>query len=564
MRDYFMNTRRWHLAAVAMVLGITAFIRWYRIDNCVMCSQDEWMTVEASFLFLQKIRDHGIIQAFGFEILAAFPLADIGRIGPPFDYTRTILILPTLPYYAIVGLFDFPVTEGWYRFPGTLWAFPAVLATYYFVYQLTLRRTAALFAMAMQATLLGHVVLTRFLVADVAFPTFYALAGGLWLQYLRNDNPRTRHLAYFVSFLYIATTPEGFIGLASYVSLVGLLLWQAGELKRLPRIFMAWPAVWIVGFYVFHLLVELKFYLHNPDQYPYHVAYLGRFFARGTGSLSFFPERVAEWYIYPNISLPLIAAAFLSLLLVRQREWWPVLIFGWVWSLFWVVMTLFVSNSSSNFIRMMHPMLILAALGFVALWDNRPRRAELAGLGFVAANAVLVYAYPLLCALPEDQNVAQAVGYLVHEHSDEWGEIGFYFPTSGLNAYLPDGTYTGISFFFGEDYQDCRLDLRPETVEDLDVIISMPDGYDTRQQISKNLDFAVFHDCEQRKIATINAYAAEHGFEIVGNITSEDGQTHAHIWARSPLDIGEVSIEEANRLHEERYSRLSWLDFRIG
>jgi hypothetical protein len=37
---------------------------------------------------------------------------------------------------------------------------------------------------------------------------------------------------------------------------------------------------------------------------------------------------------------------------------------------------------------------------------------------------------------------------------------------------------------------------------------------------------------------------------------------HANIWSAIPLDVGEISVEEANRLHYENYSRRSWYNSR--
>lgn len=594
MPDFLLNSKRIHYTAFILILLIGAFVRWYRLDNCVMCSQDEWMSLVATFNFLEKVSDHGVIQAVGFEALAGVPFIEDGRMGPPFDYTRSQILIWTMPYYGFVALFDFPVTEGWYRFPGTLWAFPALVATYFFIYQLTRRHIAALTAMAMQATLLGHVVLTRIFVADMAFPFFYALAAGLWLKFLQDRHNRTRHWAYFATMLYVSSTPEGVIGLASIVMLVGLWVWQQkmesrresgaskfdptpspspkrrGEsgdaraltlLSELGKIFIAWPALWLVGFYGFQALVELKFYLHDRANFLNDANYLGRMFGRGTGEISFLPERLTDWYFYPNISLALILAALLSLLMLKNKTWRTALIFGWFWVIFWLVLTITVSNSSSNFIRIMHPMLILGAAGITTIYDFRPQAGTVFGAGLVVLNVIGIYTYPLLCPLPENQNVAQAVGYLIQEHNEEWGgaeKIGFFFPTQSLQAYLPLNSYTQIGFEQPSKFGECVTDLRLETVENLDVIFVMPTGYDTRQQISKNLDFAISHACEQRKNAVLNDYAESQGFTLVGTIESEDGKIHGNIWSRLPLDLGTVSIEESNRLQEEKYSRRGW------
>lgn len=562
------------------------------------------MSLNSTFNFLQKVSNHGLISATGFEVLSGVPFTDAGRHGPPFDYTRSLMLVWTMPYYAIVALFDFPVSEGWYRFPGTLWAFPALAATYFFIYQLTRRHVAALAAMAMQATLLGHVVLTRIFVADMAFPFFYALSAGFWLKYLHDRKNSTRHWAYFTAMLYLSSTPEGIIGLASILMLVILWLWfnpvetpymvsatpaishvgagvkvRASEslssyqspprhhpplLSELKRIFLSPSLLWIIGFYAFQALIELKLYLHDRENFLNHGNYLGRMLGRGTGEITFLPERLTDWYFYPNISAALIFAALLSLLVVKKQEWRVALIFGWCWTIFWLVLTVIVFNSSSNFVRIMHPMLVVGAAGITAVYDSRPRTGTALATGLVALNIIGIYTYPLLCPLPENQNVAQAVGYLVQEHITEWGgaqKIGFFFPTQSLRAYFPANSYTEIGFRQPPKFGICITELLPETVENLEVIFVMPTGYDTRQQLSKNLDFAISHECEQQKNAVVNHYAAENGFTLVGTIESEDGKIHANVWSKLPLEVGVVSIEEANRLHTQKYSRVSWFSW---
>ncbi|MCL4876990.1 MAG: phospholipid carrier-dependent glycosyltransferase [Anaerolineae bacterium] len=571
MNDFLLGSKRIHTVVLVVILILAAFLRWYRLDNCVMCSQDEWMSLTATFYFLQKVANHGIFSATAFEFSAGFPLADVGRLGPPFDYTRSLMLIWTMPYYAVVALFDFPVSEGWYRFPGTLWAFPALVATYFFIYQLTRRHIAALAAVAMQATLLGHIVLTRIFVADMAFPFFYALTAGFWLKYVRDRQPRTRHWAYFTAMLYISSTPEGVIGLVSIVMLVILVQWQSspasfptGWLQELRSMFVAWPALWVFGFYAYQGLVEAKLYLFDRDNFLNHANYLGRMFGRGTGQIAFLPERLWDWYFYPNISAALILAALLSLLRVKNKTWRAALLFGWFWVIFWLVLTVTISNSSSNFIRIMHPMLILGAIGITAVYDWHSSVGTAFAGGLVVLNVIGVYTYPLLCPLPENQNVAQAVGYLVQEYGDEWGgasTIGFFFPTQSLQAYLPLGTYTEIGFQQPPRFGECMTELLPETVENLEVIFALPTGYDTRQQISRNLDFAISHDCEQKKNAVLNHYAEANGFHLVGTIQSEDGKIHANIWSKLPLDLGVVSIERANNLHYEKYSRRSWFSW---
>lgn len=118
MNDFLLGSKRIHTVVLVVILILAAFLRWYRLDNCVMCSQDEWMSLTATFYFLQKVANHGIFSATAFEFSAGFPLADVGRLGPPFDYTRSLMLVWTMPYYAVVALFDFPVSEGWYRFRG--------------------------------------------------------------------------------------------------------------------------------------------------------------------------------------------------------------------------------------------------------------------------------------------------------------------------------------------------------------------------------------------------------------------------------------------------------------
>jgi 3',5'-cyclic AMP phosphodiesterase CpdA len=42
---------------------------------------------------------------------AGFPFLNIGRMGAPFIYTRSLVLIWTMPYYALVVLFHFPVSE---------------------------------------------------------------------------------------------------------------------------------------------------------------------------------------------------------------------------------------------------------------------------------------------------------------------------------------------------------------------------------------------------------------------------------------------------------------------
>jgi hypothetical protein len=208
-------------------------------------------------------------------------------------------------------------------------------------------------------------------------------------------------------------------------------------------------------------------------------------------------------------------------------------------------------------------MLVLGAAAMVYLYDRWPLQTALLGGLMVAANIWGVYSYPLFCSTPPDQNVAQAVAYVLYENGDEWGEnIGFYFPTQSLHAYMPEDSYTPIGFEAGESFGDCVLTPSQETLDGLDVIITLPEDYDLHQQLTKYLEYAISHDCERQKSDVLNAYAQENGYELAGTITSADGVVHANIWSASPLDVGEISVEEANRLHEENYSRRSWYNSR--
>lgn len=573
MSDYLLGSKRLHLAAFILIMLVAAFLRWYRLDNCALCSGDEWLAVGPTFDFLRKLFRNPIT-AIGFELSAAVPFVDFGRMGSPFLYTRSMVLLWTLPYYALVSLFDFPVSESWYRFPGTIWSLLALLATYYFVYQLTRRRVAALFALALQATLIGHLVQSRFLVADGVFLFWLPLTFGLWLQYLHDEKPRTRHLAYLAAMFYASSTPEAIIGLAATFSLVGLQLWTSGRvapfkqplamLKTLKTVFVARSMLWLAGFYAFQVLVELKLYLHDRENFLNHNNYLGRFFGRGTGESGFYLDRVLDWYLYPHISLPLIIAALCSLLLIRRREHWAALAFGWLWSGFWLTLTLIVSNSSSNFTRIMPYVLALAALGLLALYNLRPRMGAAFGAILSAANIALVFVYPLLCPLPENQNIAQAIGYLVQQHDDEWGgreTIVVYFPSGALYAYIPEDDYIREPSFLGANvFGDCGAEVDPASMEGVNVLFVLPPDYPIWDQINYYLRYAIFEDCEQARFANLADYAAANGFNLVGRISSADGREHGHIWAHSDLglDLGIISIEEANQLHYKLYSRRSW------
>ncbi|HLA43241.1 MAG TPA: phospholipid carrier-dependent glycosyltransferase, partial [Aggregatilineales bacterium] len=489
--DYLIGSKYFHRAAVVIIMGLGAFLRWYRLDNCTLASGDEWLAIGPTFQFLDKFFRNPIT-AIGFELSAAFPFVDIGRMGPPFDYTRSLVLIPTMPYYAIVGLFDFPIDESWFRFPGTVWGLLGLPATYFFVYQLTQRRVPALFAMALQATALAHIVLTRFLNADAVFMFWFPIAAGFWIKFLRDNNPHTRNLAYLTSMFYTASTPEAIIGLASIFTLVVFWLWQEDRIdpmkpldaaNTLRKIFVAWSLLWLVGFYVFEILIELKYYFFDRENVLNHASYLGRFFGRSTGHLGFFPDRVANWYIYPHISLALILASILSLLLIKNKKWRAVLLFGWMWSLFWVALTLVVSNSSSNFTRILHPVLILAMVGVTAVYDRYPRFGTAFAAVLLGANVITIFTYSLFCPMPENQNVAQAVGYLVQENSEKWGgaeKIGFYFPTGSLYAYLPEGSYITPGFTGTYTFEYCdEQEADPATFENLDVIFALPPDYDT-------------------------------------------------------------------------------------
>jgi hypothetical protein len=570
--DYFLSSKRIHQLTIGVIMVIAAFLRWYRLDNCTLASGDEWLAIGPTFQFLEKFFRNPIT-AVGYELAAGFPFADIGRMGPPFDYTRSLVLVWTMPYYAIVGLFDFPVSEGWYRFPGTIWSLLALGATYYFVYQLTQRRVAALFALAMQATLLGHLVQSRFLVADGVFLFWYTLAAGLWIQFLRTSKPRIRHFAYLCTMFYTSSTPEAPIGLASLFTLVVFWLWQEDHidpfrkpldtLAELKRIFLVPPLLWLVGFYIFEVMVELKFYIHDRENFLNHASYLGRFFGRGGGAMGFFPDRVIHWYLYPHISAALIVAGLLSLLLIWQKKWRAALSFGWLWVIFWVLLTLFISNSSSNFTRIMPAALVLGAAGLTAIYDRYPLGSGAFGAGLVALNIWQVFAYPLLCPLPENQNVAQSVGYLVQAFGDEWGgrdAIAFYFPTGSLYAYIPEDDYVRSPSFLGEyTFEGCeeqRID--PASMQEIKVVFALPPDYDNRQQLNNLLDYAVEWDCEAMRNQALDRYVRENGYHLAGQIVSDNGQVHANIWAQLELDLGQVDIEETNRLHVEMYSRKSW------
>jgi len=568
--DYFLGSERLHWGTVAIISIIAAFLRWFRLDNCVLASGDEWLAVGPTFQFLEKFFRNPIT-AIGFELAAGFPFLDIGRMGPPFDYTRSVVLIWSMPYYAIVSLFDFPVSEAWYRFPGTIWSLMALGATYFFVYQLTRRHISALFALALQATLIGHLVQSRFLVADGVFLFWFALAAGLWIKYLREDNPRIRHLAYIASMLYASSTPEAYIGLVSIVSLIIFYLWQEGKLdpfkplaalKLLCHTFIALPILWLVGFYGFQVMVELKFYIHDPDNFLNHANYLGRFWGRGSGELGFFPDRVVEWYIYPHISLPLILASLASILLIPHRRWRALLAYGWLWATFWVLLTLVVSNSSSNFTRVMPAFLVLGAAGLTALYDQQRQGGSVFAAGMVALNIYFVFSYPMLCAMPEDENVAQAVGYVIYENERTWQDaeaegIAFYFPTGSLQAYMPESVT--MPYFITDPDDLCPTEPVAESIENVDIIFTLPAGYPIAEQMNHILIYAVDFECEVERIGNIEQLVQDQGYSPIGQIINDDGFVHANIWSRIEIpDIGIVNIHDANQLHHELYSRWGW------
>jgi hypothetical protein len=569
MSDYLFNSKRAHWAALVIIALIAMFLRWYRLDNCTLCSGDEWLAIGPTFDFLEKFFRNPFT-AIGFEAAAGFPFVDVGRMGPPFLYTRSVVLVWSMPYYAVVSLFDFPVSESWYRFPGTVWSLLGLWATYYFIKQLTGRRVPALLALALQATLIGHLVQSRFLVADGVFLFWWPMAAGLWLRFLREG--KSRGWAYLCTMFYASSTPEALIGLAAMFSLLAFWLWQEGRidplkkplamLGELRRIFIVPPLLWLVGFYFFQVMVELKFYLHDRENFLNPLNYLGRFFGRGTGEFGFFLDRALEWYLYPHISLPLIVAALLSVLLIRRREWRAALAWGWLWAAFWIVLTLLVSNSSSNFTRIMHAMLVLGAAGLTALYDYRPKESTAFASLLVVGNLIGIYMYPLLCPLPENQNSAQAFGYLVQEYDDEWGgrqAIGLYYPTGALFAYIPEDAYISEPRFLGENkFGSCSTELDKTAWEDVNVIMTLPPGYEFWDQVSYLLRYAFTEECEQGRLTAIDLYAQENDFHLAGRLVSVDGRVHGNIWAKIPLELGDVSIEEANRLHYERYSRLSW------
>jgi hypothetical protein len=555
-----------------ILIVLAVFLRWYRLDNCTFASGDEWLAIGPTFQFLDKFARNPIT-AIGFEALAGVPVVEAGRMGPPFDYTRSMVLVWSMPYYGVVGLFDFPVSEGWYRFPGTVWGFLGVAATYYFLYQLTRRHDTALFGFGFHATLLAHLVQTRFLVADGVFVFWLILSCGLWLHYIRDRRPRLRHLAYLATTFYASSTPEALIGLAALFSLVGLTLWERGEvapfrrplamLNSLRKFYIAYPLLWLAGFYLFQIMVEVKYYRYDRDMFLNDASYLGRFFGRGSGEWSFYPERVINWYIYPHISAALILAAALAVLMLWRKGYRAGVAWGLLWSLFWVTLTLLVSNSSSNFTRITPSMLALGALGITAIYDYAPRAGALAMGGAVLMNLWGIYTYPLLCPLPEDQNVAQAVGYLVQEYGEDWGgpeKIGFYFPTGSLFIYLPEDQYPRIPGFLGDyTFEGCQpQSIDPASMEGLEVVFALPPDYDTRQVLNKLLDYAVRHECEQQRNQAVEAYVRGEGFILAGQIVSEDGQVHANIWARQDLGLGQVAIETANQAHWQKYSRASW------
>jgi hypothetical protein len=569
--DYLLGSRRWHLLALLSIWLVALFLRAYRLDNCTLCSGDEWLPIGPTFQFLDKFFRNPVT-AIGFEAAAGFPFSAVGRKGPPFDYTRSLVLVWTFPYYALVSLFDFPVSESWYRAPGVLWSLLGLWASGFFVYQLTERRVAALFALALQAGLLAHLVQSRFLVADGVFLFWFPLAAGLWLKYLREGEKRWRFWAYLCTMFYASSTPEAFIGLAALFSLLVFWLWTASRLnplrpwaalKTLVGVFIAPSGLWLLGFYGFQVLVELKLYWHDRANFLNHANYLGRFFGRGTGELGFFVERVFDWYLYPHISAPLLVASALSLLAVRQKAWRPALLYGWLWAAFWVTLTLFVSNSSSNFTRALHPFLVLGVAGVTTVYDRWPRGGTaLIGLLFVA-NLYTVWFYPLFCPAHEDRNPAQAAGYYAQHYQDVWGgmdAVAFYFPTGSLYAYVPEENAWREPRFVGVDSPTaCADTLIPETLDGVNVILSLPSDAPLPPLFNKVLDYAVNYPCEAQRVAAVEAFARAQGFSLVGEITSErTGEVGLHIWTRGVPAPELISLEAANQRHYQDYSRRSW------
>lgn len=569
---YLLGSKRLHMVTLGVISAIAAFLRWYRLDNCVFASGDEWLAIGPTFQFLEKFFRNPVT-AIGYEALAGVPFWEIGRMGPPFDYTRSLALIWTMPYYGAVGLFDFPVSESWYRFPGTIWSLLALSATYFFIYQLTQRHVSALFGFALQATLIGHLVQSRFLVADGIFLFWFALAGGLWLQFLRNRQTRTRHWAYLATMFYASSTPEALIGITALFSLVVFWLWQEGQidpfrrpvamLGELRRIFLAYPLLWLLGFYGFQVLIELKFYLHDRPNFLNHANYLGRFFGRGGGELSFYPNRVLNWYIYPHISAPVLFASLFSLGFVPKRDWRASLAWGWLWVAFWITLTLLVSNSSSNFTRVMHAFLVLGAVGLTAVYDYRPSFGFGVGAVLIVANIWLVFDYPLLCSQPENRNTAQAVGYFVQSYEGDHQDIAFYYPTGALYIYVPEDDYFTVPIFEGEyTFEGCEAQqVQAASLANVEILLALPPDYDVRAGLNAILDYAVEYECEMQRNQALDDFARANRWHLAGRIISAEGEVHVNIWSRAEITLGDLSLEEANRLHYERYSRRSWFNY---
>ncbi len=183
----------------------------------------------------------------------------------------------------------------------------------------------------------------------------------------------------------------------------------------------------------------------------------------------------------------------------------------------------------------------------------------------MAANIGLMVDYPLFCRQPENQNIAQSVGYLVQEYGDEWGgreRIAFYFPTGSLYAYIPEQAYITVPVFDGIYTFDGCSDqrLNPESLAEVDMLILLPHDYDIESALNAILDYAVVYDCERERHHLLEIAAPQQGFtHHAGRIISADGRIHANILAREPLELGDFSLEETNRWHYEEFSRQSWV-----
>jgi hypothetical protein len=200
----------------------------------------------------------------------------------------------------------------------------------------------------------------------------------------------------------------------------------------------------------------------------------------------------------------------------------------------------------------------------LALYELRPRLSAVFASGLLAANISLTVAYPLLCTMPENQNIAQAVGYWVQEQGEAWGgpeAIAFYYPTGSLYAYLPEALYPRTPAFEGlYTFEGCEpQSVLADSMQGIQMIIAIPSEYDMRQDLNWLLDYAVEFDCEQARLAAVEAYALANDFLIVGQVVDAEGQVHANFYSTLALDVGQISLEAANQWHYERYSRASWV-----